>query len=146
MTSKTLPSISVREIDDERARELHRLSFSRDVWPGSGCEFFEARINGELAGMLYLLEVGRDCYSIERIAVTAKFRRRGVCQHLIRYAQHQAQEAGRPRVRTYTALFNYPIMIALLRCGFRLTRPHGCGQYVGADWYYFEWRADRAHR
>lgn len=120
---------TLRKTDDvDEVRDLHKLAFPADHWPGDNHEFWIAKNpTGKPVGFcsaLYFPE-HKGVY-LSRAAVTLEARGSGLQRRMIRarinWAKHETEAAG---MWTFTTLRNYESIINLLKCGFKFdTRVH----------------------
>lgn len=109
------------QVDDvEEARELHKLAFPSDCWPGDTHTFWVATEGEDIAGMcsaLYLDD--RKLVYLSRAAVAIKFRGRGLQRKMIRARVKWGMEQGAMVAWTYTMLRNHSSITNLIKEGFR---------------------------
>ena len=110
-----------------------------DKIPGEDHTYWVLQHEGENIGLtsaVYRPEKGYVFLSYAIIIPSCKIKglQRKMIQHRLRWAKKQ----GAYYAVTYTLLKNYPSMVNLLRCGFRLAHePRGWGS-LGQDVHYFE--------
>ena len=69
-----------------------------DYYGRPGFGFWVAEIDGEVAGMVGLEDVGKGAAEVRRMSVAAEFRRRGLGRKLLRFVEGKARDMGFERM------------------------------------------------
>jgi GNAT superfamily N-acetyltransferase len=122
--------------DTQEMREIHKLAFSADPWPGDEEDFWVAYDqHGAIAGFASATLLTGHAVFLSRAAVTLKYRGHGLHAKLIRTRLQWAKKEGCHIVICYIRKFNYPSMLNLLGEGFRFvnrkTMPRSWGDFHG---------------
>lgn len=72
-----------------------------------------------------------------RAGVLTNAQGKGLQKRLIKARLNWAKKIGADTAYTYTTLKNYPSMLNLLKCGFKLYDPTGPDAYVGPEYHYY---------
>jgi GNAT superfamily N-acetyltransferase len=136
--------VRIQLLDDlEDARELYdefQIYHSRkDAWPGDEHTYwglYEGKHAVGLTSAVFRPEKGYVYFSYA--IIIPGHESKGLQRRLINHRLRWAKKQGAIYAVTYTLLKNYPSMINLLRCGFRLTdEPRGWLGH-GDGVHYFE--------
>lgn len=110
-----------REHDLEWLREVHRLAFPDDVWPGDENAFWVAVRGDELLGFASARPLRRLNCTLEltRCAVVASAHGKGLQRRLLAVRERYARRHAMRTVTTYTTRDNLPSITNLIRAGYR---------------------------
>ena len=138
-----------RTEDLDEIKDLHKLAFAADHWPGDDHEFWIAKNPiGRPVGFcsaLYFPE-HKGIY-LSRAAVALEARGEGLQRRMVRARLNWAKrETGAVGAWTFVKTDNQESLINLLRCGFRMGPLHLGGKYMqfykpffnNPDWPYIE--------
>jgi hypothetical protein len=132
--SRGVVSYRIQKSDDlETVRELHKLAFPSDPWPGDDHEFWLVYDDGTdpqtfvgFASAIYLEDL--KCVFLSRAAITQAASARGLQRRLIRVRTRWARSiSGCQFAWTYCERWNYACLFNLLRCRFRAATRHRWG-------------------
>lgn len=115
--------VTLRRTEDiDEVRELHALAFPEDAWVGDDHTFWIAKDHeGRAVGFCSAIyRPDRQSVFLSRAAVMECAKGTGLQRRMIRARLRWARSIGAPRAHTYTTLKNYPSMLNLIKCGFRL--------------------------
>lgn len=105
--------------DADEARDIYRLAFPADYWPGDDHTFWVAREGKEIAGLCSALYAEQmKLVYLSRAAVAWKFQGLGLQRRMIRERVKWGMEQGATVAWTYTLLRNHASIINLIREGF----------------------------
>ncbi len=106
--------------DVQEARDLHRLAFRGDAWPGDDHVYWIAREGSKVVGICSAVDEGERVF-LSRAAVTVAAQGRGWQRRMIAkrvlWALTETQAA---EVFTYCRRDNLPSLTNLIRAGFRI--------------------------
>jgi GNAT superfamily N-acetyltransferase len=124
----------IQKVDDiEEMRELHKLAFEGDPWPGDDHHFWVARtVVGNVAGFCSAVVLKGGAVFLSRAAVISRLSGTGLHRKLIKTRIRWAKQIGAHLIVTHVSQYNYPSMVNLIDCRFRFTRRDLCP----ADRYY----------
>lgn len=117
---------TIRRTEDiEEARELFKLAFPLDAWPGNDHEYWIARdARDAVVGFCSAIHQPQsNTVFLSSAAVIKSARGAGLQRRMIRVRTAWARKIGALSVVTYTVTRNYESMINLLKCGFRFDVP-----------------------
>lgn len=127
--------ITLRKTEDiDEAREVHKLAFPKDHWPGDTHQYWIARDeDNNVVGICSCIYWGDiEAVYLSRAAVIKRAQGYGLQRRMIRARVHWARQQGALFVCTYCARKNYASMVSLLKSGFRFHVPKNWG-----IWRYF---------
>lgn len=129
----------IKKIDDTDAmREIHKLAFSGDRWPGDDHEFWVAfDEHGAIAGFAAAVLLTAECVFLSRSAVTVQAKGSGLHRKMIDVRMKWARSERARLVVTHVSQYNYPSMINLLRAGFKFAEREHCPR--GYDKFHMLW-------
>lgn len=134
------PAFTIEKVaGTDEMREIHKLAFGGDPWPGDDHEFWVAKDeHGAIAGFCSAVLLATDCVFLSRAAVTIKHSRRGLHKKLIKVRLQWAKSEGATLVVTHVSQYNYASMTNLLKAGFTFAgREHVPRGYKD---FHFMWR------
>lgn len=109
-----------QEHDIEWLREVHKLAFPEDLWPGDDDKFWIATRGTDLVGFASARPRG-DMLELTRCAVVAAETGRGLQRRFLAVREAYARRNGCKTVCTYTTMGNYPSITNLIRAGYRFS-------------------------